>query len=107
MASEKSPSTLAKFIKGAAKKPVPALVIQDELPPSERAARTQTATRTSKERPDRKDKPQIRIYVDADVHAVLTKAARKLDRKLGAMIKRTLDRIAAEYNDDKGHEYLD
>ena len=97
MASAKSPSTLAKFLKGAANAPDPEPTgIHPELPPTEPAAPPETPAKPRRERPDRKNKVRIMIYVEPDVHGLLQKAAERLDRQVGPMLKRTLDKIAAE-----------
>ena len=47
------------------------------------------------------------LYVEPKVAERLQKAAKRLDRQVAAMLRRTLERIAEEYSDDKGHPYLD
>ena len=108
MASQKSATTLAKFIKGAASTPDPPPVgIQPELPPTQPTVQSETPPQPRRKRPDRKNKVRIMLYVEPKVADLLQKAADRLDRQVAAMLRRTLEKITEEYTDEKGHPYLD
>ena len=109
MASPKPKSTIAKFIDNAAKTPDPEPVnIQPNLVPAKPVAEPEKKAPTPRRpRPDRDDKVRIMVHVEPELHELLKRAGRRVDRPIGSMLKRLLVKIASEYDEDTGHRYLD
>ena len=47
------------------------------------------------------------IHVEPTIHEILRTAAKRVDRQVGPMLRRALDKIAKEYTEENGHKYLD